>query len=231
MGRTILHLAGEEEEFETVAVVDPGYRKLDLGARTAGFDTVTEALRTEIRCDAVVDLSSAEGAAGRIRAVADAGLPLVEGTTGLDGDARSALVQAGRTVAVVEAPNLSRGVAVLRGLVRRILGMSEPRWDAALLDRHHREKRDAPSGTARLLASEWSNGDETIEMAAFRQGGLPGEHTIFLSGPEEELVLTHRAYDRTVFARGALCAARFAASADPGHYGMDDVLGLGDFPT
>jgi 4-hydroxy-tetrahydrodipicolinate reductase len=174
----------------------------------------------------VLDFSSADGAAERIRTVAESGSPLVEGTTALDAAAAAALRAAAVRVAVVEAPNPSPGIALLAEALTRILGRPGAAWDVALTDRHHRHKKDAPSGTALFLARliAGATGREPT-IASYRQGGVVGEHTVHLSGLEEELVLTHRALERSVFARGALLAAAFAQTAAPGHYGMGDVLG------
>jgi 4-hydroxy-tetrahydrodipicolinate reductase len=174
-----------------------------------------------------IDVSLAEGAAVRVRAIARAGWPLVEGTTGLDAEADAALLEASRKVAVVRAPNFSPGAALLRRALAAVLAARGPTWDAAILDRHHRAKQDAPSGTAKLLA-------ETIraatgvapQIASFRQGGVVGEHVVHLSAGDEELAFAHRAFSRGAFARGAVLAAGFAREARPGLYGMDDVLGL-----
>ncbi len=165
----------------------------------------------------------------RIRAVAGAGRPLVEGTTALDPSAESALTQAAERIPVVVAPNFSPGVALLRRVLDVVLGARGPEWEVGLLDRHHRMKKDAPSGTAKLLVRGMeSHGGSAVQVAAFRQGGVVGEHSVFLAADAEELVFTHRAMSREAFARGALLAASFAAQAAPGRYGMDAVLGFAE---
>ena len=220
MGGTIVELAGEEG-IEVAARVDRG-----APAGAPGWFAALESALAARPDGVVVDVSSPEGATARVDAVRAAGRPLVEGTTALGSEAEAALSRAAETVAVVVAPNFGPGIALLRRALGDILAAAGPRWDVAILDRHHRMKQDAPSGTAKLLAR--AAGDRGVEasVASFRQGGVVGEHAVHLSADDEELVLTHRAFSRRAFARGALLAARFAAEAAPGRYGMDDVLGL-----
>ncbi len=229
MGRAIVEACGTEEGCRVAAVCER--RSGAAPPEIAAFPDLAEALNAAPDA-VVVDVSAAEGAAARIGAVAAAGRPLVEGTTGFA--AEDALSDAARRIPVVVAPNFSPGIALLCRALSDVLGAAGPRWDTAVLDRHHRMKRDAPSGTARLLervireaGGREPEADGTpATTASFRQGGLVGEHHVFLTSGEEELVFTHRAFNRLAFARGALLAARFAAQAPPGRYGMDHVLGL-----
>jgi 4-hydroxy-tetrahydrodipicolinate reductase len=227
MGRAILEAATRSEAARVAGVVGRrAERPEGLHSSMAYTNDLRAALKAEEE-GVVVDVSGAEGAAGRIEQVASAGRPLVEGTTGLDAPALDALAAAAARIAVVEAPNLSPGVALLGRALRAILAARGPAWDAAILDRHHRAKRDAPSGTARLLARILAEGGAgRPAVASFRQGGVMGEHAVHLSGDDEELVLVHRALSRRAFAEGALLAAAFARTAPPGRYGMDEVLGF-----
>jgi 4-hydroxy-tetrahydrodipicolinate reductase len=176
----------------------------------------------------VIDAAPGEGVAGRVRTVAGAGRPLVLASTGLDAAAERELEEAARRIPVVVAPNLSPGILLLGRALRAVLAVRGPRWDISILDRHHRHKRDAPSGTARalseLVARSSPDGSEP-PVVSLRQGEVVGEHTVFLAGAGEELVFRHRATSRRVFAEGALLAARFAAEAAPGRFSMEDVLG------
>ena len=226
MGRAVLTALADAPGVGRVVAVE----RADLTEFLPGNVLVVQELHEVLNLASegvAIDVSLPEGAAERVRDIAAAGWSLVEGTTGLDAEADVALLDASRVVAVVRAPNFSPGVALLRRALAVVLSASGPTWDAAILDRHHRAKRDAPSGTAKLLA-------ETVcaatgvdpEVASFRQGGVVGEHVVYLAGTDEELALTHRAFSRSAFARGAVLAAAFARDARPGLYGMDDVLGL-----
>lgn len=225
MGRAIVRVAEETSGYRVVGVVVRSRPQAPISGTAPTFATLDKAFGANERA-VVLDFSHAEGAEDRIRVIAAAGHPLVQGTTGLSTEARDAMLRAGEQVAVVEAPNTSLGITLLRRGLETILAGSPPGWDVAVLDRHHREKQDAPSGTAKMLGGtiQASTSGATVGVASFRQGSVPGEHTVYLSGPDEEIILSHRAFNRRVFARGALLAARFAVEAAPGVYGMDDVV-------
>jgi 4-hydroxy-tetrahydrodipicolinate reductase len=222
MGRAVLVAASRDPGIAVHAVVRrrPEAERLPDGIPCLGD---VDAALARAAAGVVVDVAPGTGASDRIARVARAGWALVEGATGLDSGAEAALTEASRRVAVVVAPNLSPGAALQRRLLRVLAEAREPGWEAGILDRHHAGKRDAPSGTARLLAEILAPWGE-VPVVSLRQGGVVGEHTVHAAGTEEEIVLTHRVFSRSVFAAGALRAARFAAAAAPGRYVMEDVL-------
>lgn len=152
-------------------------------------------------------------------------LPLVSGTTGLDAAAEAALSERATRSAVLWAPNMSLGVHVLARLVesaaRALSGA-----DIEVVETHHRHKQDAPSGTAIRLGKALREGGVTgdIHMHSLRMGEIAGDHDVHFALDHEVVTLRHRALSRDVFAAGALAAARFAAAAPPGRYGIDAVL-------
>lgn len=170
-------------------------------------------------------------------------LPHVIGTTGLSGEQISSVEEASRAVPIVLAPNMSVGVNLLHGVVRELAAKLEG-YDLEVVEAHHRNKRDAPSGTALLLARSAAEGRgrELEEVAvygreglsprepgeigihALRGGAVVGEHRLVFYSDGEEIEVVHRALSRRTFADGALRAAKFAATAGPGLYGMADVL-------
>jgi 4-hydroxy-tetrahydrodipicolinate reductase len=193
--------------------------------------------------EAPIDLVVA-GAAGRMgEAVARSVLAgSVFRLVGLLEDPENPAVAAAKVVAVVHAPNLSRGVALLTELAIRA-ARTLPDFEIEIEERHHRDKMDSPSGTALSLAAAlagarglgpeaYRHGREgrgrrapdEIGIHALRGGDWVGEHTIVLAGGGETVELRHRAESRAAFVRGALAAARFVATAPPGRYGMPDVL-------
>jgi len=197
--------------------------------------------------DVAIDFTRPEGTRRLAEAAADAGVPLVVGTTALDAAARDALDAAARAVPVVVAPNTSQGVTVLFHLARQAVALLGPGFDAEIVEMHHRGKVDAPSGTAMRLADvvaagqgldpstavvtgragrDAARGEREVGVVALRGGGVVGEHTLVLAGPDERVELTHRAGDRSLFARGALRAARWVVGQPPGRYAMTDVLGV-----
>jgi 4-hydroxy-tetrahydrodipicolinate reductase len=196
------------------------------------------------RGDVVVEFSSVDGARRSAEACADAGAALVSGTTGLAPADESVLAAAARRVAVLRAANFSLGVAALRRALKAALAVLPAAFDVEIVERHHRTKRDAPSGTALALARDaaalrgYTDEDFTygrhgavgarpqrqIGLHAVRGGGLVGDHAVVLAGEGEWLELRHVAQDRRAFAQGALWAVRFVAKAPPGLYNLDEVV-------
>lgn len=194
--------------------------------------------------DVLVDFSSPEGLRGSIDRAISAGIPLLVGTTGLDEGHDSLIADAAKIIPVLRAANTSLGIALLDDLVERaarILGEEE--WDVEIVETHHRMKADAPSGTALHLGSAVERGRDvdakeelgrcgtgltretgSIGYSAVRGGTVAGDHDVLFLGPEERLILSHRAESRTIFARGALAAARFLVGNPAGLYSMRDVI-------
>ncbi len=185
-------------------------------------------LTGKIAVSAVIDVSSDEGAATAIAAAESIGAAVLVGTTGLSKATLEAAEQAAKKVPVMIAPNLSRGVAMLRGLVRA-LAEADASWDFDLVERHRRGKRDAPSGTALMLAKllrEAAGSDRLAgRIHSVRAGDTIGEHELRLTAPHEELLVSHRALDRDVFAQGAIEAVCWLSGRPPGPYDFEQTLG------
>ena len=193
--------------------------------------------------DVIVDFSVAEALPSSLDRAIRTQTPILVGTTGLDDFASRRIAEAARQVAVLRAANTSLGVALLADLVTRAAAVLGQGWDIEVLEMHHRAKRDAPSGTALILAeaaaagrgselrSEGTRAGSNLEreagaigFAVLRGGTVVGDHDVIFAGPEERLILSHRAENRMVFARGALAAARFLRGRVPGLYAMRDVV-------
>jgi 4-hydroxy-tetrahydrodipicolinate reductase len=194
--------------------------------------------------DVIVDFSAPEALAASLERAVRSGTPILVGTTGLDDLAERRLDDASRSVAVLHATNTSLGVALLSELVERAARVLGPAWDIEVLEMHHRLKRDAPSGTALSLGEaaargrnvelkleesrvgrQLSRAEGAIGFASLRGGTVIGDHDVIFAGPDERLILGHRAESRQVFARGALAAARFLHRRHAGRYTMRDVVG------
>lgn len=193
--------------------------------------------------DVLVDFSAPAALAASLQRAQTAAVPILVGTTGLDDLARRRIEEAARNVAVLQAANTSLGVALLVELVERAAGVLGSEWDIEVLEMHHRLKADAPSGTALVLGQAAARGRQTpmnaehgrsgtglkrgtgaIGFAAIRGGTVAGDHDVIFAGREERLILSHRAENRMIFARGALAAARFLYRREPGLYSMRDVI-------
>ncbi len=174
-----------------------------------------------------ISFSSAQAAPAQALACAAAGVPLLMGTTGLTAEARAALDQAARSIPVLAAANTSLGVTLLEELVRWAAAALPADFDIRVQDTHHRDKLDAPSGTALALgaaAAEGRKSAEAVNYAAVRGGDVVGDHEVQFLGPGERLRLGHTVTDRTVFARGALRAGSWLALQPAGAYRMADAL-------
>lgn len=193
--------------------------------------------------DVIVDFSAPEALAGSLQRATTAAVPILVGTTGLDDLAERRLMEASRSVPVLHAANTSVGVALLNDLVERAARVLGPKWDVEIVEMHHRRKADAPSGTALALGKAAARGhgsplkeeharhgrgltreEGAIGFAVVRGGTVVGDHDVIFAGPEERLILSHRAENRMIFARGALAAARFLHGRPPGLYSMRDVI-------
>lgn len=195
-----------------------------------------------------IDFTLPEATPNNVAACVAARCPLVIGTTGHDRSTLELIGTAARDIPILMAPNMSLGVNLLLQLVEQAAGVLDASYDIEIFEAHHRNKKDAPSGTALALGkaaaagrnvslddvSEHSRHGATgarrrgaIGFSVFRGGDVVGDHTVTFAGGGERLELTHRASDRLSFARGAVKAARWIVGRPPRIYGMKDVLGLG----
>lgn len=200
------------------------------------------------RCDVVIDFTHASTVQQSAAVLSGAGTAWVLGTTGLSSADEAAVDAAAERIGVVYAANFGPGVNLLLALARQ-LGAALPagQYDAEILEMHHRQKVDAPSGTAIALGRAVAEGrgvpletvmrsgrdghtgprpDGEIGFAALRGGQVVGEHTLLFAAAGEHIALTHRAIDRRAFATGAIRAASWIQARPPGRYGMADVMGL-----
>jgi len=198
------------------------------------------------KADAVIDFSFHNTTAEVIRLCTAARKPLVVGTTGHSAEEKSALLKEAAKTACVWSGNYSVGVNLLFALTQRAASVLGSDYDAEVVEMHHRFKKDAPSGTAaRLLeiilqerkltakslrpGREGITGERTsteVGIHSLRGGDVIGDHTVIFAALGERIELTHKASDRSIFARGALRAAHWIVSRQPGVYDMQDVLGL-----
>lgn len=197
--------------------------------------------------DVVVDFTVPDATASYAKLAAERGTAMVIGTTGLTAEQQALVDELAKKAPVVQAANMSLGVNLLLGLTEQVARTLGEDFDIEIVEMHHRNKVDAPSGTALMLGraaaagrgvdldsvaqkvrdghtGERKRGD--IGFATLRGGDVAGEHTVLFAGDAERVELTHKAGSRVIFARGAIRAARWAAGQAPGHYSMRDVLGL-----
>jgi 4-hydroxy-tetrahydrodipicolinate reductase len=241
MGRAILVAAAEFPDLAWVGAIASKHSAVlgrDAGV-TAGLSPnhlliTADVARVLPRAHVVIDFSDGAATGANLSACRIARKPLLIGTTGFAAGLEAEFTAAAREIPLLIAPNTSLGVTLLvqlAGAAARLL----PGFALRITETHHREKRDAPSGTALALAAALRQvrvgigaaaAPAAIPIDSAREGQVVGEHTVTLCGPGEELFLGHRALDRAIFARGALAAALWLASQPSGRYGMADLLAV-----
>ncbi|WP_075595445.1 4-hydroxy-tetrahydrodipicolinate reductase [Novacetimonas hansenii] len=199
-------------------------------------------------CDVVIDFTNVATVRAHAQALTQAGTAWVLGTTGLGDEDQAAVEQAARRIAVVQAANFSPGVTLMTRLARQMAAaLPGGEYDAEILEMHHRQKVDAPSGTALAIGNAVADGrgivlkdhietardghtgpraDDTIGFAVLRGGQVVGEHSLIFTSANEQLSLTHRSFNRRIYATGAVRAAQWSRTRGAGLYSMDNVLGL-----
>src|SRR5688572_24866929 len=226
-----------------VAAVEESSGAAVKGSTTSSGDPAA-ALRG---ADVAIEFALPQATPVNLAACIAAKRPIVIGTTGHDDAQRAQIAAAARDIAIVVAPNMSLGVNLLLKLVELAAGKLDASYDIEVFEAHHRNKKDAPSGTALALGAAAAAGRDVqlsevadyarhgagptrprgaIGFAVFRGGDVVGDHTVTFAGAGERIELTHRASDRAAFARGAVQAARWLVGRPPGLYSMQDVLGL-----
>jgi len=246
MGRAVGRLALEGGGFEIASAIDAASSKQDYGV-ILGRDPIGVKVTEKLagRLDVLIDFSVPDASLARLGECVRNGTPHLVCTTGFDAAARKKIRDAGRKIPVLLASNTSIGVAALSECAGELARRLGPEFDIEIVEMHHRRKKDAPSGTAITLAESIARvtgrtypkdfrfgrsgetGERTeqeIGIHALRGGGVVGEHTIVFASEDEVVTVSHRAASRDLFARGALRAARFLASAKAGCYSMTDVL-------
>ena len=220
------------------------------GIGQTGITLTADAAALLGKADGIVDFTIPAASVALAALAANAGKVHVIGTTGLRAEDDAKIAEAARHAIIVKSGNMSLGVNLLAALTKRVAKTLDASFDIEVLEMHHNQKIDAPSGTALLLGQAAAEGrgidlkshevmsrvghtgarkSGDIGFATLRGGSVVGEHTVMFAGPAERIELTHKAADRMIFARGALHAALWASKQKPGLYSMMDVLGLKDF--
>ncbi len=254
MGQMILKVIAETPSTELVAAVErPGSPHLGQDAGlVAGLGELGVPIRAELEealgnADVIIDFTAPAATAWTVSRAAERDVAVVIGTTGLGEAEKRAVWQASERIPIVLSANMSLGVNVLFGLLAAAARALGDAYDVEIVELHHRQKKDAPSGTALAMASVVAEAlerdltkvarygregqvgartPEEIGILAVRGGDIVGEHTAYFCGLGERLEITHRASSRETFARGAVRAAEWLRDRDPGLYDMQDVLGL-----
>jgi 4-hydroxy-tetrahydrodipicolinate reductase len=240
MGQTIGRMVHESSDLELVGGIN--LRPSTFFGAEIVESREAEALLKKTKADVLIDFTIASAAVENVKMAARNNVALVVGTTGFTPEQRGVMEKAihGHVPAVISS-NFSVGVNIFWQLVRESAKLLKD-YDIEVIEAHHRNKKDAPSGTAKTILQIIDEEAGTrkkmygregiterqneIGVHVIRGGDIVGDHKVMFSKNFETIELSHRAYDRSVFASGALHAARWVVGKNPGIYGMSDVLGL-----
>ena len=239
MGKVITELAAGDADIEITAGVDVAGECAGKYPVVSSFDEVAADV------DVIVDFSSPKVFDAMLDYALANKLPVVVCTTGLSEEQVARLDSAVEQIAVLRSANMSLGVNLLIKLVKEAAQtLAKAGFDIEIVERHHNQKKDAPSGTALALADSINEGldnayeyvydrsdrvqkrdPKEIGISAVRGGNIPGTHEVIFAGMDEVVELTHLAYSRSIFGKGAISAAKFLAGKSPKFYSMADVIG------
>lgn len=238
MGQMITDIAKEDKDASVVAGVDI------INNRDNDYPVFTDISDCDISADVIIDVSSANGIEERMDYAVDKQIPAVVCSTGLSESQLAYVKEASQKVAVLKSANMSLGINLLMKLVKEAAKkLADNGFDIEIVEKHHNQKLDAPSGTALALADSINEefgdryeyvydrsqarkkrGKEELGISAVRGGTIVGIHDVIFAGTDEVITLSHTAYSRAVFAKGSVVAAKFLKDKSAGYYDMADVL-------
>ena len=238
MGHVIVDLVKEDDAIEVVAGVDA------FGESSYDFPVFKSLSECNVEADVVVDFSNASAVPGLLEFCTLRNIPVVLCSTGLSQDQLDMVKEASAKVAVLKSANMSVGINALMKVLKEVSPLfAAAGFDIEIVEKHHNQKLDAPSGTAIALADSINESLENsyeyvydrsarrekrpvkeIGISAVRGGTIVGDHDVIFAGHDEVVTVSHRAYSRAIFGKGAIEAAKFLAGKGPGMYDMSDVL-------
>lgn len=238
MGQVITQLVREDDGIEIVAGIDLADN------RDNGYPVYTDIWACQEEADVIIDFAAAKATDELLKYGVERQIPMVLCTTGLSSEQLEAVEAASQKVAVLKSANMSVGVNMLLKILQEAAKVLAPAgFDIEIVEKHHNQKVDAPSGTALALADAVNEAlDDAytykydrsqdrkkrdryeIGISAVRGGTIVGDHDVIFAGTDEVVTFSHRAYSKAVFGKGAVQAAKFLAGKPAGHYQMSDVI-------
>lgn len=238
MGQMITDIVAEDNDAVIVAGVDI------VNNRNNSYPVFTDVSDCDIMADVIIDVSSSQGIEERIGYAVDKHIPVIICSTGMSDSQLAYITEASKKVAVLKSANMSLGINLLMKLVKEAAKrLADNGFDIEIVEKHHNQKLDAPSGTAIALAdsineecggryeyvydrsqARQKRGKDELGISAVRGGTITGTHDVIFAGTDEVITLSHMAYSRAIFAKGAVVAAKFMKGKEAGYYDMADVL-------
>lgn len=239
MGQVITDLVREEED----AVIVAGLDRVDN--RDNGYPVYQDLSECDIDADVLIDFSSIHGLESLLDEAAKRKLPIVLCTTGLSEEQIALVEETSKVIPILRSANMSMGVNTIMKVLRAVSKvLADANFDIEIVERHHNQKVDAPSGTALALADviretldeeykyvydrsqvREKRTKKEIGISAVRGGTIVGEHEVIFAGTDELIEIKHTAYSKAIFAKGSIQAAKFLAGKKPGMYDMSQVIG------
>lgn len=239
MGRVITKMTNEDENIEIVAGVDP------FDGVTNDYPVFKSIEECNIEADVVIDFAAKSAVENLLSYCVSKKLPLVLCTTGLDALELKKVEEASTEIPVLKSANMSLGINLIMKILKEYSSLlAEEGYDIEIVEKHHNQKKDAPSGTALALADAINEATADnfqytydrheklakrdkleIGISSVRGGTIVGEHEVIFAGEDEVITFEHTAYSRSLFAKGAVSAAKFLAGKPAGYYSMQDVIG------
>ncbi len=238
MGQIITGLLANDTEARIVAGVDM------TDSRDNGYPVFTNLADCQVEADVVIDFASAKAVDGLLDYCVEKKLPVVLCTTGLSNEQLLHVEEASKSIAVLKSGNMSLGINTVQKLIADAVKVLAPAgFDVEIVEKHHNQKLDAPSGTAIMLADSVNEAMDNqyhyvydrsklrqvrdtkeIGISAVRGGSIVGDHDVIFAGTDEVITISHRAYSRAVFGNGAIAAAKYLAGKEAGYYNMGHVI-------
>jgi len=245
MGQTLVNLITRHNEIELVGALE--HPKHQWIGQDIGVVVSEDPIKVIANAEAVIDFTTPSATVEFSKLAAQARAVHIIGTTGMSEDDLERIEAASFHSVIVRAGNMSLGVNLLVALTKKVAAALDSEFDIEIIEAHHNQKVDAPSGTALMLGKAAAKGRDislakssergrdgitgarekgSIGFASIRGGDIVGKHDVLFASSGEQLTLSHNATDRNIFARGALKAALWGRDKEPGEYDMMDVLGL-----
>ena len=247
MGRELISVIDETKDIQLIGAIEARDHP-NLGENIAKIEISSNLEKFVQKAAVVVEFTTPSATLEHLEIAREKSIPMVIGTTGFKDEEYSIIEEVSQEIPILLSPNMSVGINLMYNLVRKASEVLQGKnFDQEIIELHHRQKKDAPSGTAKKIAeivakqagkdlsqsgvygrrgTVGERREEEIGIHAVRGGTVVGEHTVIFAGNGERLEITHRAESRRIFALGAILAARFITQKEKGLYDLQDALGI-----